>query len=48
MNKRLVELARLIAALTNAHMHHDLRDMDELERRVAIAQMCDEMEELIG
>jgi len=35
----LVELNRQLAALTNAHMHSDLRSMPEVEKQVAISDV---------
>lgn len=43
----LSELHRQHAALVNNHMHHDLKDMDPLQRQVAISDTLDRIEEAI-
>jgi hypothetical protein len=42
----LVYLAEMIAAYTNAHIHMDLRDMPEAERRAEVERLKCWMEEL--
>jgi hypothetical protein len=44
----LVELHRLHAALANAHIHHDLRGMPEVERLTAMADVLEQIEELLA
>jgi len=44
----LFELHRLLAALTNSHMHHDLRGIPEVERRAAIADVLEQIEEMLA
>jgi len=44
----LVELHRQLAALTNAHIHQDLRGMPEVERQVAMADVLKQIEELLA
>lgn len=43
----LVELHRLHAALANSHIHHDLRGMPEVERLTAMADVLEQIEELM-
>ncbi len=42
----LPELHRQLAALTNAHVHHDLRGIPEVERRTAMADIVEQIEEM--
>jgi hypothetical protein len=42
----LPELHRQLAALTNSHIHHDLRGMPEVERRTAMADIVEQIEEM--
>jgi hypothetical protein len=42
----LPELHRQLAALTNAHVHHDLRGMPEVERRTAMADIMEQIVEM--
>ena len=44
----LFELHRRLAALTNSHLHHDLRGMPEVERRAAIADLLEQIEEMLA
>jgi hypothetical protein len=44
----LVELHRWLAALTNPHIHHDLRGMTEDERLVALADVLEQIEEMLA
>jgi hypothetical protein len=44
----LVELHRRLAALTNAHSHHDLRGMPEVERQTAIADVRQQIEQRLA
>jgi hypothetical protein len=46
MMKDLPELHRQLAALTNAHIHHDLRGLAEVERRTAMADIVKQIEEM--
>ena len=42
----LYRLATEIAQLVNAHVHWDMRQMDDLERRALIVELKAEFEEL--
>lgn len=44
----LTELHRWLAALTNAHIHHDLRAMSEEERLAAMADVLEQIEEMLA
>ncbi len=44
----LPELHRQLAALTNPHVHHDLRGMTESERRTAVADVMERIEEMLA
>jgi hypothetical protein len=44
----LCELHRWLAALMNAHIHHDLRGMPEVERQTAMADVLEQIEELMA
>ena len=44
----LPELHRQLAALKNAHIHHDLRGMPEVERRTAMADIMEQIEERLA
>lgn len=44
----LFELHRRLAALTNPHIHHDLRGMPEIERQTAIADVLEQIEEMLA
>ena len=44
----LTELNRRLAALANAHMHHDLRGMPEVERQAAMADVLQQIEEMLA
>ena len=41
----LTELHRQLAALANAHVHHDLRGMPELEWQAAMSDVLEQIEE---
>jgi hypothetical protein len=45
---RLYEIAEQLAQLANVHLFWDLRDMAEVERRAAVAELVAEFEELCG
>lgn len=44
----LCELHRWLAALMNAHIHHDLRGMPEVERQTAMADVLEQIEALMA
>jgi hypothetical protein len=44
----LSELHRQLAALTNAHIHHDLRGIPEVERRTAMEDITEQIEERLA
>ncbi len=44
----LIELHRWFAALTNSHIHHDLRGMPEVERHAAMADVLEQIEALMA
>ena len=44
----LFELHRRLAALTNSHIHHDLRGIPEVERQAAIADLLEQIEEMLA
>lgn len=44
----LRELHRQLAALTNPHIHHDLRGMPEVERRTAMTDVVEQIEEILA
>jgi len=43
----LYELHRLYAALVNNHMHHDLKRISEVERQTAMADILEQIEDLM-
>lgn len=44
----LNELHRRLAALTNSHVHHDLCGMPEVERQAAMADVLEQIEEMMA
>lgn len=44
----LTEMHRRLAALMNSHIHHDLCGMAEVERRTAIADVLEQIEETLA
>jgi len=44
----LPELHRQLAALANPHLHHDLRAMPEVERRTAMTDIMEQIEEMLA
>ncbi len=44
----LPELHRQLAALTNPHVHHNLGGMAVIERRTAIADIVEQIEEMLA
>jgi hypothetical protein len=44
----LFELHRRLAALANSHVHHDLRGMPEVERQAAMADVLQQIEEMLA
>lgn len=44
----LPELHRQLAALTNSHIHRDLGGMSEVERRAAIADIMEQIEQMLA
>jgi hypothetical protein len=47
-NSDLVELNRQLAALKNPHMHDDLLGIPEVERQVALADVLEQIEEILA
>jgi hypothetical protein len=44
----LPELHRQLAALTDPHVHHDLYGIAEVERRTEIADIMEQIEEMLA
>ena len=46
-DEKMYFVATMIAAYTNAHVHSDLRDLDDAEREIGIMLWKDVMQDMI-